>query len=106
MKRLSFQMRIGKNLKSGNSVYQSTIIYLYACLLIDLYFKLHGNLNIPYAFQAPSYSPWSTWSWQQKISNQTNSIRKGSMSLSEEEKDVLESIDKWGPKGRTPQREN
>ena len=74
---------------------------------MDLYFKLHGNLDISVAFQVPSCSPWPTWSWQQKFGRQANSIRMGAMILSEEEKDVLDSMDfKWGPKGRTPQRES
>ena len=87
---------------SWNSVYQSTIYPL-----IDLYFKQQGNLNILVAFQVPSCSPWPTWSWQQKLGHQTDKIRQGCMFLSEEEKDVLETMDfKWGPKGRTPKREN
>ena len=74
---------------------------------MDLYFKVHGNPNITKAFLVPSCNPWPTWSWLHKLGRNTGSIRTGSMSLSEEEEDVLESIQfKWGPKGRTPQREN
>ena len=87
---------------SWNSVYQSTIYPL-----INLYFKLHGNLDIPVAFKVPNCSSWPTWSWQQNLGKQVHQIRHGSMYLSEEEKDALESMDfKWGSKGRTPQRES
>ena len=87
---------------SWNTVYRSTIYPLMA-----LYFKEYGNLDIPAIFPVPSCSPWPTWSWKQKLGNQVPSIRAGSISLSEEEKDILESMDfKWGPKGRTPQRES
>ena len=69
--------------------------------------KLYGNLNIVIAFQVPKCSPWSTWAWQQKLGRQIDTVRSDSMFLTEEEKDVLESMEfKWGPKGRTPQREN
>ena len=82
-----------------NSRYQS-IVYP----LMIVYYNLHGNLHVPYSFQVPSSSPWPTWSWQQKLGRNTDSIRTGSLYLSDEEKDFLESMDfKWGPKGRTPQ---
>ena len=69
-------------------------------------FQAEKNLNIPATFPLPSCSPWPTCR-QQKLGSQVQHIRTGSMFLSEEEKDVLESMDfKWGPKGRTPQREN
>ena len=85
-----------------NSVYQSNIYPL-----LKLYYLLNGDLNIRFDFQVPSCSPWPTWSWQQKLGSQTGSIRRASMSLSEEDKDVLDSMDfKWGPKGRTNQRES
>ena len=69
---------------------------------MEHYFKLNNSLDIPVAFQFPGGSPWPTWSWQQKLGNQIINIRTGTMSLTEEEKDVLESyMDfKWGPKGR------
>ena len=90
-----------KAFASWNSVYQSTIYPL-----MDLYFMMHDNLDLLKAFQVPRYSPWPTWSWQQKLGVQVDSIRTGRMSLIKEEKDVLDSMDfKWGPKGRTPQRE-
>ena len=72
-----------------------------------IYFNLHDNLHIPKAFQVPDCKPWPTWSWQQKMGSQVQSIRTGTMFLSEEEKNALESMCfKWGPKGRTPQRAN
>ena len=83
---------------SWNSVYQSTIYPL-----MDLYYKLEGNVDIPVAFQVPTCSPWPTWSWEQNLGKQVvEKIRAGSMKLSEKEKNVLETMDfKWGPKGRT-----
>ena len=42
-----------------------------------------------------------------KLGPQVHSIRRESMLLDEEEKDILEFMDfKWGPKGRTTQRES
>ena len=94
----------GKELKvfaTWKSVYQSTILPL-----LEMYFKVHDNLHIPLVFQVPSRSPWPTWSWKQKLGAQAHKLRKGSMSLTEDEKDVLESMHfKWGPKGCPPQRE-
>ena len=74
---------------------------------MEMYFKVHGNLDVPFDFQIPSCSPWPTWSWEQKLGRQVvEVIRTGNLTLSEEEKDVLDSMDfKWGPKGRTPLRE-
>ena len=72
---------------SWNSVYQSTIYPL-----IKHYFKLRGNLDIRQSFIVPSCIPWPAWSWQQKLGRNTDSIRTGTMSLTEEEKNVLESM--------------
>ena len=81
-----------------NSVYESTIYPL-----MVIYSNLLGNLDIPQNFQVPICDAWPTWSWQQKLGKQTKGIRKGSMKLSEEEKDILDSMhSKWGLKGRTP----
>ena len=89
-----------KDFPTWNSVYQSTILPL-----MVIYFNLHGNLHIPIAFRISSCDAWPTWSWQQNLGANTHSIRQGSMILSEEEKDILESLHfKWGPKGRTPFR--
>ena len=72
-----------------------------------IYSNLHGNLDIPSAFQVPSSDAWPTWSWQQDLGRNTNAFRQGSMILSEEEKDILESLHfKYGPKGRTPFRKS
>ena len=85
-----------------NSVYQSTIFPL-----MEIYFNLHGDLHIPNIFPIPACDPWPIWSWLQQLGAQTQSIRQGGMSLFEEEKDTLDSMHfKWGPKGRTPIREN
>ena len=91
-----------KSFATWNSIYQSTIYPLLA-----LYFKLHGHVDVPHALLVPSCSPWPTWSWQQKLGRNIDSIRTGSVYLSDKEKNVLESMNfKWGPKGRTPQRES
>ena len=72
---------------------------------MELYFKLHSTLAIPYDFQVPSCSPWPTWSWQQKMGDRATKLRIGDILLSEKEKDTLESMNfKWGAKGRTPQQ--
>ena len=84
---------------SWNTIYQSTIFPL-----METYSNLNGNLRIQQRFQVPSCSPWPTWSWQQNLGLQAVGIRQGSMTLSEEEKDILDSMDfKWGPKGRIKQ---
>ena len=83
-----------------NSSYQSTI-----SPLMELYFKLNKTLDIPVDYTVPSSSPWPTWSWEQKLGLQANNIRQRGISLSEDEKDVLDTMDfKWGIRGRTPHR--
>ena len=65
--------------------------------------KLHGDLNIPQKFLVPSFTPWPTWSWQQKLGAQVKNIRTGTIKLSEEKKNVLNSMHfKWGPNRRNP----
>ena len=84
-----------------NSIYQSTIFPL-----LEIYYILYGNLYIPESFTVPKEkNVWPKWSWKQKLGKQIPNIRCGRMSLSEEEKNKLESmLFKWGPKGRSPSK--
>ena len=49
-----------EDFSSWHSVYQPTVYPL-----MEIYFKLNRNLDIPEAFKISSCSPWPTWSWQQ-----------------------------------------
>ena len=90
-----------KVFSSWNSV-QSTIYPL-----MELYFKLHENLDIRQSFLVPCCGPDDVV-LETKFGHQVaQGIRTGRFLLSGEEEDVLESMNfKWGPKGRTPKREN
>ena len=81
---------------SWNSVYTGTIYPL-----VVIFHNMYEHVLIPQIYKVPCCRPWPAWSWNQKLGLQIQNIRVGTMSISEDGKDVLENMGfKWGPKGR------